>query len=428
MAREYDFVQRNSKLTGNHFLEMCMFGNLQNTPASLNDFSAYLMEEHQVEISKQGINERFNNQSVDFLKALLAEEMGQKLDLSSLNPLSSPFSRIRIKDSTKWNLPDHCSEKYKGYGGCRANSASMVSVQFEYDLLAGDIMDLSITSGTRNDQQDSKEIKDNIDANDLLIRDLAYATIGYMINVVDNEAYFLNRMSPQFAAYETQDQNPLDLMAIKRQLEKNNLAFIEQDVLIGSKEYLPCRMIVTRVPQEVYNQRIQKAERTAKSKGYQVTDHYKARAALSIFLTNAPLDLLNAENIIEIYRIRWQVELMFKVWKSLAKVNTFWVMKIERFESQLIAKLIWLMINWKIFFAINHWVHNLDIEHMCSIWKFYKQIIRMSPELKNILWGDGDFQLWLTKLFSMAHRNLLIEKKKNKKPFYEQFNQLLTLA
>lgn len=428
LSQRTGFVQRNSKLTARHFLEMCMFGNLSGSPASLNDFSAYLMEEHQVQISKQGIDERFNSLAVDFLKSLLTEEMSHKLDLSTLQSFSSPFSRIRVKDSTRWNLPDHYSDKYKGLGGYRAKSKSMVSVQFEYNLLSGDIMDLSMTSGTRNDQQDSKEIKNNIEANDLLIRDLAYATLGYMKNVADKKAYFLNRMSPQVAVYEAENQKPLDFKVIKHQLGKSNLSCMEQNVLIGTIERFPCRMIVTRVPNDVYRKRVQKAEKEAKARGLQVTDAYKARAALNIFLTNAPASLLKAKNITAIYRIRWQIELMFKVWKSLGKVSSAWEMKMARFECQLIAKFIWLTINWKIFFAINHWVRQLNAEQMCSIWKFYKQVMRMSLELRDILWEDGDLQRWLIKLFSKAHRNLLIEKKKGKNASYEYFNMLIDLA
>jgi hypothetical protein len=405
-----------------------MFGNLQGIPASLNDFSAYLWDEHQIEISKQGVDDRFNSHAVNFLKRQLQEEMNNKLDFSNLHPLSSSFSSIRIKDSTKWNLPEAYSDKYKGHGGCRANGKAMISVQFDYDLLAGGFIDLSLTSGTRNDQQDSKEVKDNIGKNELLIRDLGYATIGYMKNVEDKQAFFLNKMSLQFAVYDLEKGKEVDFKAIQRKLKKNNLQQVEQNVLVGSKERFACRMIVTTVPQEVYKARIEAAEKNARKRGYQLTDTYKTRAAMNIYLTNAPDQLLPAKNVMDIYRIRWQVELMFKVWKSLANVNAIGKMKMVRFEAQLLAKLIWILINWKIFFALNGWVYHQDAEQMCSIWKFYKQIIRTSSQLRDILWEDGDWAKWLSKLFTKAHRNLLIEKKKNKKAFYEHFNLLMDLA
>jgi len=405
-----------------------MFGNLQNQPVSLNDLSAYLWEEHQIEMSKQGIDHRFNDQALAFVKSQLEAEMRHKLNLSGLDPSSCSFSSIRIKDSTKWNLADHCAEKYKGHGGCRANGKAMISIQFDYDLLGGAIADLSLTSGTRNDQQDAKEVKTNIGKDELLIRDLGYATIGYMENVQNREAYFLNRMSPLFNVYDPENGQLLKFKELRRKMEKKGLLSMERNVLIGKKERFPCRMIITPAPQEVYKARIEKAEQQARKRGGQLTDNYKARAALNIFITNADAERLPANNILDIYRIRWQIELMFKVWKSLTNINVVGKMKMVRFEVQLIAKLIWLLVNWKIFFAINHWVHQQNQNQMCSIWKFYKQMTRTPSLLRDVLWENGDFYLWLTKLFAKAHRNLLIEKKKGKKAFYEHFNLLINLT
>ena len=75
MAREKGFIQRKSKLSGRNFVEMCMLGNLQSKPASQNDYSAYLIEEHQTTISKEWIDERINKEAVDFMKALLRTQM-----------------------------------------------------------------------------------------------------------------------------------------------------------------------------------------------------------------------------------------------------------------------------------------------------------------------------------------------------------------
>lgn len=403
-----------------------MFGNLNVTPSSLNDFSAYLMEEHQLSVSKQSIDDRFNDQAVVFLRGLLEEEMSKRIDYSSIRSLSAQFSSIRLKDSTKWNLPDHCAHKYKGHGGCRGNSKSMISVQFEYDLLSGVFKDLSLTSGTRNDQKDAKEVKDNIPPKELLIRDLGYASgIEYMENIAAKGAFFLNRMSPQVAVFNPEDQKEIDFNALRNKLKKNNLPYIEQSVEIGSKQHFGCRMVITRVPDEVYQKRIRDAEKIAKKRGYKVTNSYKARAALNIFLTNASCELLKAADISKVYRIRWQIELIFKVWKSLGKINAYWKMKVPRFECQLIAKLIWIVINWKVFLAINHWLHQLNPKNLCSIWKFYKQVIRLSMQLRDILWKKASLESWLFMLFSKAERNLTVEKKKNKLASWEILNILI---
>ncbi len=77
----------------------------------------------------------------------------------------------------------------------------MISIQYEYDLLSGQAMDLRLTSGTINDQRDAKDNTHDIVENDLFIRDLGYATIPYMKHIKSNKAFFLNRLSPQTKVY-----------------------------------------------------------------------------------------------------------------------------------------------------------------------------------------------------------------------------------
>ena len=242
-----------------------------------------------------------------------------------------------------------------------------------------------MTSGRRNDLADSKQIVDNISMNELLIRDLGYVSNSYLRNIVDRQAFFLNRLPPQLGIYSTKDQSSISFKGIEKQFSKKNLDFLDMDVLLCSSEKIEARLIVFKVPDHVYQQRIAKAKKSAKRKGHQLSDEYKARAAYSSFITNTKRKIMDARSVAQLYRIRWQVELKFKVWKSLTKVNKLSPMKVERFETQLLAKFIWLLINWKVFFVLNHWVYDQNRRQTCSIWKFYKQMLRKPLELRDIL-------------------------------------------
>ena len=52
------------------------------------------------------------------------------------------------------------------------------------------------------------------------------------------------------------------------------------------------------------------------------------------------------------------MELVFKVWKSLCKIDKLKKVKIERFECMLLAGLIWIIANWSIFQVLNDWLFN----------------------------------------------------------------------
>ena len=58
-------------------------------------------------------------------------------------------------------------------------------------------------------------------------------------------------------------------------------------------------------------------------------------------------------------------------------------MKIERFECQLYSKLIWLLMNWRIF----KWMGNEMFKRervLCSVWKFYKYATRKAQKSSRI--------------------------------------------
>jgi len=75
------------------------------------------------------------------------------------------------------------------------------------------------------------------------------------------------------------------------------------------------------MPEHVYNERMRKANKNARKGGYQVSEEYKARAALNLFITSAPPEFIDIETAWKIYSLRWQIELTFKIWKSICKID-----------------------------------------------------------------------------------------------------------
>ncbi|MGQ0516867.1 transposase, partial [Bacillus sp. D-CC] len=101
----------------------------------------------EVLISPEGLNQRFNKEAVQLLQHLLAELLSKKLAASM--PISSPytsvFKRIRILDSTAFQLPDVFSSVYPGAGGCSHTAG--IKIQLEYDLLSGQFLHIHTGPG-----------------------------------------------------------------------------------------------------------------------------------------------------------------------------------------------------------------------------------------------------------------------------------------
>jgi len=402
-----------------------MFVHQQGKDLSLLDICGDLSVHFGIQITKQSIQDRFNEQSVAFMEAVLARLLQHQFKAIDKGENLLGFNRVRVKDSTRFSLPPAYAQIYKGHGGVRQNSKSMISIQYEYDLLSGDAMDLRLTTGIRNDQLDSKENTHDIAKNDLLIRDLGYATLGYLLQIIEREAYFLNRLSPKTTVYyASKPEKEVDFKKCHKLIKKHKLSYLEYKVLIGKTAQIPSRLIIYPVDQATYDKRISKTHKHAKSKGLQVSDAFKIRSKLTLFITNAEENRLPIGNIRRIYGLRWQIELTFKIWKSQAKVHQVKEMKIHRFQCQLIAKLIWLLVHWKIFKYLTEWVNYSYLGKSASIWKYFKHAYRINNLVRQIMTIPDKLLSLLQNLTKVACSLILLETKKGKISHYDALMSL----
>jgi hypothetical protein len=87
--------------------------------------------------------------------------------------------------------------------------------------------------------------------------------------------------------------------------------------MLGQEQQLPCRLIAWRVPEEQANRRRQKLRRENLRKyGKKPSAERLAWCDWTILVTNVPVELMTPEEAVVLYRARWQVELLFKRWKS----------------------------------------------------------------------------------------------------------------
>ena len=96
---------------------------------------------------------------------------------------------------------------------------------------------------------------------------------------------------------------------------------VDLPVTHGETNRLPVRLLAVRVPQEVADQRRRKLREEARDKGRQVSARRLALAAWVILITNAPPELVSLEAALVLGRVRWQIELLFKLWKSHGHID-----------------------------------------------------------------------------------------------------------
>jgi hypothetical protein len=402
-----------------------MFAGKPANELSLEDLVNDFCEQHGLNISKQALQERFNEFAVAFMSSLVKLQLSRQLPVIEKTDTYHHFNRLRVKDSTRYTVPKEYASIYKGQGGI--GTSAQISIQYEYDLFSGVPIALELTSACRNDQQDSKETLGDIQKGDLLMRDLAYTSKGYIKHVTQQEAYYLNRLNPKWNLYDKCGK-PVSLAKIHKQLKQYDLPYLEVKVYLEiDKQHFPIRLIVSRTNEGTYKKRMEKAQIAARSKGYNVSKRFKTCAALNLFITNIPKAWLGTSQIKKTYSLRWQVELTFKMWKSQAGINKVKAMKIERFQCQLLARFLWILLHGQVLGIIQRDFDrsSQSKNFKCSIWKFYKVAFRLSGILRQALLGNQSISNWLSKIFHNAENKFITETKKGKPSTHKILNNLL---
>lgn len=337
VARQTKFVQRQSKLDGLHFLQVLVFGFIEKPQGSLNHLAQVSLDLG-VEITAQGIDERVNKHSVAFLKEMFSQAMETfKNDRPLPLEVLRPFTAVNILDSSVKALPDNMVEEYPGCGG--EGPQASLKVQLVFEFLYGNLKQVALRPGREPDQA-YRDYLQRVEADSLTIVDLGYFSVEAFGNLADKNAYFLSRYLSGTKVY-TPDGEAIDLLST---LQSTTTSYLDLDVCLSAKQRLRCRLIAVRVPQEVADRRRQKARENAKRKGRTPSQAYLALLDWTIFVTNVPSELLSVAQVVLLYRVRWQIELVFKLWKSYCGLGRIAGVRKERVLTELYAKMIGIVL------------------------------------------------------------------------------------
>jgi hypothetical protein len=100
------------------------------------------------------------------------------------------------------------------------------------------------------------------------------------------------------------------------------------------------RLIASRLPQEAADRARQRAYQAAKKKGRTPDQRTLFAAGFVLLLTNLPLAAWPATRIVELYRIRWQIELLIKRLKSLLNLDGLRAQDPRLVQAYLLGKLL----------------------------------------------------------------------------------------
>jgi Transposase DDE domain len=389
LGREVKFIERStSRLSAWMFLQLntCLINN--GKMDSLNDLGTELLKNFGIKLTKQSLDERFNIHGVTLMRKCFESVFERILSTNiSHNRFSCGFKRIILRDATSFQLPPDLAIHYQGNAG--DTTGSVIKLQHDFDLLSGKTLRLDFRNGKEPDSEWLNQKGMEIRPDDLHLMDLGYYKLAHLATVDEQGGFFISRYKVGTNLFTKNIDGKyveLDWSAMLSQVKENNF---EREVYLGAgKSKLKVRLHLQKMPEEVAQKRLKKYKakqnnQSKKARQFQTSDFKKELAHYNIFITNAPDELLKGNQIYPFYMLRWQIELLFKIWKSLFEIDKIGKMSIARFECYLYGKLIAILLGGYIQNLFNEFVEK-KIDFELSEWKAYKILKKTSKGFGSI--------------------------------------------
>jgi hypothetical protein len=328
IAEKNGFKTRKRKIEPISFLAVLMVGCLNPNVDSLTIMCALFKKWFNIIMKPQSLQAFINRpKTYEFIKEIqnivIQFEMKRTLDKlknKKKRLCTKFFNKILLQDSTIISLPETLSRIFKGSGG--SGSKAAIKIDIIFDINQSSIINMKCCAGRVSDGNAniSEEILKHVGQEDLVIRDLGYFNIKQLSKIANKNAYFISRLSKSINIYLNEnDEKPFDIIEY---VEKNNVKHKEIDmwVYLGKTERVPVRLIVIKVPPEVVEIRRAKHKR-ANGRSKEPSESLIEWNGYTFMITNIPKEQLSYHAILILYKTRWQIELLFKNFKTNLSID-----------------------------------------------------------------------------------------------------------
>ena len=357
LARSTGFVQRErvGKLTGKRFAITQVFGLLQRGEVSMNDLSVFARHSG-MRIRKQSLHERYSREAAVFLQAVLNLAMTQVVAADPVAiPMLRRFREVIVEDSSTFTLPDACRDLWQGCGGSRAEGTqSAFKIQVRWDLLCGGFTGMALQDGRTPDNRSPLK-GGRRGARSVREGDLGYFDTGEFAREEQEDEYFFSRYKGAVKLYDEKGRE-LDVLTLLQ--EKASSKALDCVVQVGAAHRVPARLLAIPVPEEVLVKRHEGHRRTAQKHGREPSERMLTLCGWTLLLTNIPVEDLSIAEAVVLLRLRWQVELLFKLWKQVAGADESRSEQPWHVLCDIYAKLVGLL--------MSHWLMIVGCWHVPS--------------------------------------------------------------
>jgi hypothetical protein len=262
--------------------------------------------------------------SQGFLARVLAAVLSMRLHFE---PIAAFPYRVRLIDATCISAPGAEGAEWR--------------VHASYDVSRGTVDHIDLTDETGGENLGRSDAR----AGDLVVADRGYAHASRLIELRQAGAHFLVRIGHSAVPLTDTNGDTFDPLAHARRRRKKAGrpptteaadVFAREDVARAH----PLRLVVVRKSAEATRRDRVKIGKEASRKGKAATQRTLDAAAFAFLLTSVPAAHADAATLAELYRVRWQVELNFKRWKSIFDLDRLRAEDPDLARAYIYAKLI----------------------------------------------------------------------------------------
>jgi len=257
----------------------------------------------------------------EWLEWVLAEMLGRRLP-----PLASVAGlRVQLVDTTRVSCPGSKGQSWR--------------IHAAYDPWECRLIQLSLSDNSGGERLDRFRARPN----DLLVADRGYAHRRGLAKVRAEGGHFLVRTGWNRVPLQTPDGHEFGLFEHLRSLQEGDVSEwavrTEPDERHGIPA-VPCRLVVRKQTDAQTEQARRKMKAEANRKNHKLDERTLEAAGYMLVLTSVEPERLDAGRVLELYRMRWQIELKFKRMKSILDVDAIAAKDPGLVRAVLAAKLI----------------------------------------------------------------------------------------
>lgn len=282
---------------------------------SLMDTAAIAAEAGLADVSDVALVKRFSKAG-DWLAALASEL------LVDAQPPLLQGGRVRVLDATGITRAGKRGTDRRLHLGMDLGSNRIDSIE------------LTNVKGTESLERFSAR------AGEILIGDRAYGTRAGMTYVARQGAFFVVRFAWPAVPLESADGQPFSLLDALGSLPEAGVGEFAVRFKTPDGKWMNARLVATRKSEPAAARARQKALRERTKKGRAAVDIRTLELASYFFVLTNLSPNISAESVLQLYRLRWQIEMKFKTLKSLFHLDNVPARNDESLRVYVLAKLL----------------------------------------------------------------------------------------